>query len=69
MEFGDATFHCWRKGGHGVMNIVSALEHPGCFLLRNCFKTGIHKIKDMARRLGLGDVTGIDLPGEKKVLS
>ncbi|MCE2517239.1 MAG: penicillin-binding protein 2, partial [Alphaproteobacteria bacterium] len=28
-------------------------------------KTGITRIADMARRLGLGDVTGITMPGEK----
>ena len=70
MELGNATFHCWRKGGHGVMNIISALEQScDVFFYEISLKTGIHKIKDMARRLGLGDVTGIDLPGEKKVLS
>ncbi len=69
MELGNATFHCWRKGGHGVMNIISALEQScDVFFYEISLKTGIHKIKDMARRLGLGDVTGIDLPGEKKGL-
>ena len=69
MELGNATFHCWRKGGHGAMNIISALEQScDVFFYEISLKTGIHKIKDMARRLGLGDVTGIDLPGEKKGL-
>lgn len=69
MELGNATFHCWRKGGHGVMNIISALEQScDVFFYEISLKTGIRKIKDMARRLGLGDVTGIDLPGEKKGL-
>ena len=67
MELGNATFHCWRKGGHGVMNIISALEQScDVFFYEISLKTGIRKIKDMAHRLGLGDVTGIDLPGEKK---
>ena len=69
MELGNATFHCWRKGGHGIMNIISALEQScDVFFYEIALKTGIHKIKDMAHRLGLGDVTGIDLPGEKKGL-
>jgi penicillin-binding protein 2 len=69
MELGNATFHCWRKGGHGVVNIISALEQScDVFFYEISLKTGIHKIRDMARRLGLGDVTGIDLPGEKKGL-
>ena len=69
MELGNATFHCWRKGGHGVMNIISALEQScDVFFYEIALKTGIRKIKDMAHRLGLGEVTGIDLPGEKKGL-
>ena len=66
MELGNATFHCWRKGGHGMMNIISALEQScDVFFYEVALKTGIRKIKDMAHRLGLGDVTGIGLPGEK----
>ena len=67
MELGNATFHCWRDGGHGVMNIISALEQScDVFFYEIALKTGIRKIKSMANRLGLGDVTGIDLPGEKR---
>ena len=67
MELGNTTFHCWLKGGHGVMNIISALEQScDVFFYEIALKTGIRKIKDMARRLGLGEITGIDLPGEKK---
>ena len=51
------------------MNIISALEQScDVFFYEISLKTGIRKIKDMARRLGLGDVTGIDLPDEKKGL-
>ena len=66
MELGNATFHCWRKGGHGVMSIITALEQScDVFFYETALKTGIRKIKNMAHRLGLGDITGIDLPGEK----
>ena len=67
MELGNATFHCWRNGGHGVMNIISALEQScDVFFYEIALKTGIKKIKIMAHRLGLGDVTGVDLPDEKR---
>lgn len=67
MELGNAIFHCWRKGGHGKMSIVSALEQScDVFFYEIALKTGIRKIKDMAHRLGLGDITGIDMPGEKR---
>jgi penicillin-binding protein 2 len=67
MELGNSTFHCWREGGHGVMNIISALEQScDVFFYEIALKTGIRKIGNMARRLCFGDFTGIDLPGEKK---
>ena len=48
------------------MNIITALEQScDVFFYEISLKTGIRKIKDMAHRLGLGDVTGIDLSGEK----
>ena len=65
-ELGDSIFHCWRKGGHGVMNIISALEQScDVYFYEIALKTGIQKIRDMALRLGLGALTGIDLPDEK----
>jgi penicillin-binding protein 2 len=66
MELGNATFHCWRKGGHGRMNITSALEQScDVYFYELALKTGIKRIRNMALRLGLGDVTGLDIPGEK----
>ena len=26
LEFGDATFHCWRKGGHGTLHLRDAIK-------------------------------------------
>ena len=52
------------------MNIVSALEQScDVYFYEIALKTGIQKIRDMALRLGLGDATGVDLPGEKAVSS
>ena len=65
-ELGTSVFHCWRKGGHGVMNIVSALEQScDVYFYEIALKTGIQKIRDMALRLGLGAATGVNLPDEK----
>ena len=66
MELGNATFHCWFEDGHGSMNVVRALERScDVFFYEVALKTGIQRIKAMAGKLGLGDVTGIDIPGEK----
>jgi len=65
-ELGDAVFHCWRKGGHGAVNVVSALEQScDVYFYEIALKTGIQRIREMALKLGLGMATGVDLPGEK----
>ena len=66
MELGNATFHCWFENGHGSVNVVRALERScDVFFYELALKTGIQRIKAMAAKLGLGDVTGVDIPGEK----
>lgn len=67
MEFGNNTFHCWKKGGHGTMNFVSALEEScDVYFYEAAKRTGVDKIGEVARKLGLGDFTGIDLTGERR---
>ena len=65
-ELGNATFHCWFEDGHGSVNVIQALERScDVFFYEVALRTGIQRIKAMASRLGLGGVTGIDIPGEK----
>ena len=67
MDLGNATFHCWFEDGHGAVNVVRSLERScDVFFYEVALKTGIQRIKAMANKLGLGDVTGIDIPGEKQ---
>ena len=65
-ELGNAKFHCWRKPGHGRVNIVQALEQScDVFFYELALKTGIKRIASMSKRFGLGDETAIMIPGEK----
>lgn len=65
-ELGNAKFHCWKKGGHGAVDMVNALKHScDVYFYEVARRLGIDRIADMARRFGLGSVTGVDLPGEK----
>jgi len=67
MDFGNNTFHCWKKGGHGTMNYVSALEEScDVYFYEAARRTGVDKIAEVAKKLGLGDFTGIDLTGERR---
>ncbi|MPY87161.1 MAG: penicillin-binding protein 2 [Luteitalea sp.] len=65
---GGASFHgryfrCWRRGGHGWVDMRRAIEQS-CnvyfYTLGN--RLGIDRIHKWATRLGLGATSGIDLP-------
>jgi penicillin-binding protein 2 len=64
--FGNHVFKDWKKGGHGTMNLYQAVVHS-CdvyfYLLGN--RLGIDAIAEAARQYGLGQATGIELPGER----
>ncbi|NQV84906.1 MAG: penicillin-binding protein 2 [Rhodospirillales bacterium] len=69
MELGNATFHCWKKDGHGWMDSFNAMmQSCDVYFYEVALRTGIDRIATMARRLGLGAPLGIDLPGEKSGL-
>ena len=66
MQLGNHFFHCWKKYGHGAVNVVEALQHScDIFFYDVAQRLGIEKIAAMSRRFGLGLPTGIELGGEK----
>lgn len=69
VQLGNHRFHCWRKEGHGHVDMNLALAQScDTYFYEVAMRLGIDRIAEMARRFGLGDRTGIDLPGEKKGL-
>ena len=61
LEVGGRKFHCWKRAGHGHMNLEQSLrESCDVYYYDLALKVGIEKIAEMARRLGLGEVH--DLP-------
>ena len=65
MFLGNHAFHCWKKEGHGHLNVVEALQHScDIFFYETAQKLGIEKIADMARRFGLGSKINIGLENE-----
>lgn len=54
-ELGDRRFHCWKRGGHGRMDLKASLrESCDVYYYEIAQRVGINKISAMARRLGLG---------------
>ena len=65
-DLGDARFHCWKKHGHGHLNVIGGLEQScDVFFYEVALKVGIERIAEMAKRFGIGQVTDIMLPDEK----
>lgn len=66
-DIGKHRFHCWKKGGHGTVDCVQALEQScDVFFYSVSRDIGIDKIAVMGRRLGLGQEMGTGLPEERK---
>ena len=66
LELGDATFHCWKKGGHGTLRLHDGIKQScDVFFYETARRTGIDRIAAMARRLGFGTALGLDIPGER----
>ena len=55
IEMGGRRFHCWKRSGHGRVNVVQSLERScDVFYYEVAQKVGIDKIAEMAKRLGVG---------------
>jgi penicillin-binding protein 2 len=66
LSLGNATFHCWRHGGHGTLRLRDAIKKScDVFFYETARRVGIDRLSVMARRFGFGDVLGLDIPGER----
>ncbi|MGI3168782.1 penicillin-binding protein 2 [Pseudooceanicola sp. C21-150M6] len=56
LEVAGRRFHCWKRAGHGHMNLEGSLrESCDVYYYELALEIGIEKISDMARRLGIGE--------------
>ncbi len=55
LEFGGRRFHCWKRAGHGTVDLARSLaESCDVYYYDIAQKVGIDKIAEMGKRLGLG---------------
>ncbi|MCQ2503623.1 MAG: hypothetical protein MJ103_00100 [Saccharofermentans sp.] len=67
IDIGGWTFRCleFPDGGHGPLDLNTAMATScNIYFMRIGREAGIDNIDEMGQRLGLGEYTGIDLPGE-----
>ena len=61
IEYGDRRFNCWKRAGHGTVDLERSLtESCDVFYYDIAQKVGIDKIAEMGRRMGLGQA--FDIP-------
>ena len=68
-NFYGRFFKCWQAGGHGTVNMRTALEKScNTYFYTVGNMLGVDRIHKWASLLGLGERSGIDLPNELKGL-
>jgi len=66
---GNRVFRCWKRGGHGEMNVVQAIaESCDVFFYKVGEEVGVDALATYARMCGLGERTGIHLDNEGRGL-
>jgi len=68
-RFGNRTYRCWKKGGHGSVNLERALsESCDVYFYQVGQRLGVDRLARYAEQMGLGKKTGVDMEHEKSGL-
>lgn len=63
-ELGKQRFHCWKRAGHGKINLRDSLKQScDVYYYEVAQRVGIEKIGEMARKFGLGERMKLPLNG------
>jgi penicillin-binding protein 2 len=66
LAFGNHIFHCWQKHGHGHVSLHRGIAQScDVFFYTVARKLGIDGLEAGAHKLGFGNHTGIEIPGER----
>lgn len=65
LHFGNRNYRCWKKWGHGEVDILRALtESCDVYFYHLGMALGVDRLAWYARAFGLGEPTGVDLNHE-----
>ncbi len=65
VTLGNGKFHCWKRGGHGAVNMRSSIKKScDVYYYEVAKRLGIDAIEEMAYRFGFGQTYDFGIPGE-----
>ncbi|KZL92921.1 stage V sporulation protein D [Clostridium magnum] len=65
IKIGNTVIHCWNLDGHGKQNFVDIIKNScNVGFVELGLNLGKDKLIAFAQKMGFGEKTGIDLPGE-----
>ncbi|MGL1930354.1 MAG: penicillin-binding protein 2 [Desulfotalea sp.] len=65
-QLGNRKFRCWKRSGHGEVNLRMALGHScDVYFYQLGERLGVDKIAEYATKFGLGRKTGVEIEGER----
>jgi penicillin-binding protein 2 len=65
VDFAGRKYRCWRPHGHGSMAVVNAIiQSCDVFFYQSGLRLGVDHLAQWVKAFGLGERTGIGLPGE-----
>lgn len=68
-RFGNRTWHCWKKGGHGSVNMHQGIKGScDVYFYEIAKRTGVDKIAEVARKFGYGDNWPLGMTGSRSGL-
>ena len=65
-HFGNRTWHCWKKGGHGSMDMHNGIKHScDVYFYDIARRTGVEAIAAAARKFGFGEAWTLGMTGAR----
>ncbi|WP_018632225.1 penicillin-binding protein 2 [Neomegalonema perideroedes] len=63
MPLGDHIFHCWKRGGHGAVDMNRAIkESCDVYFYDVARRMGVDRIAEVGRKFGVGEAPDVALP-------
>ena len=65
IEFGNRNFHCWKEGGHGLVDLKGAIKKScDCYFYNLAKFIKIDSLSKFSKNFSFGMSTKVDIPNE-----